>query len=307
MAAAIKSTFSTPQYLNFGNVILNGYISTASGVSTAGTVGAIATLSISAAGTNYVNGTYTAYLGSATGSFGYATVTVAGGLVTGATLTTGGSGFAVGDVISLGGIPRTAAGTTATLTVTAVNTRDITPVLKGWTTNYSSYYTELAPPAPYSNTYPGMDAGGFEYMVHSFKPSTGTIANIGFTPAMGSGYTDGIYTNVATSTGRFGSGATLNIVVAGGQVLSATLNNPGTDYPVGTTLSVAGGAIGPGTGFYVVVTNISVTSLGGNPYWSQRPVNAQTQVNSLFPLAGGGGGWIYPVPDSPVAPPIDVL
>lgn len=407
VAAAVKSTLTTPQYLNYGNVILNGYLTTASGVATAGATGAIASLTISNGGTNYTNGTYTGVmLSGGNGSWAYANITVAGGIVTVCTITTGGSGFVVGQVLTLGAIPRTAAGTNATVTVATVNTRKVSPVLKGWTTNYSSYYTELAPAAPYTNTYPGMDAGGFEYIVHSFKPPTGPIASIGFSGPQGYGYTDGVYTNVPTVSGPFGSGATLNIVVAGGQVQSVTLNNPGTgyrpgstltpvstavgtvtgislvsagggypratvstgnptttitgsgsglvvdwstaggplgpkplafvginsnpgsggiNYAVGDTASVPGGSpnaiisvtsitptgvttpIGPGSGFFVVIGGVSPVSLNGNPYWSQRPVNAQSQVNSLFPLPGGGGGWIYPVADSAVPPPIDTL
>jgi hypothetical protein len=308
VAAYVQSTFTNPQYLDYGNVILNGYVTTANAVSTAGASGGLDTLSITTAGTNYANGTYTnVYLSSITGSFGFATVTVAGGAVTGVAITSAGENFTVGDTIKLSNITRASAGTTAVLTVGAVDTRIVQPVFKGWTTNFSSYYTEIPPvAAPYANTYPGMDAGGFEYVVHSYKPPTGTISSIGFTGPMGSGYTDGIYTGVATTTGAFGSGATLNIVVAGGQVQTAFLNNVGAGYPVGTTLGVAGGAIGPGTGFSVVVTSISTTSLGGEPFWSQRPVNAQAQVNSLFPLPGVGG-WIYPVGDSAVPPPIGTL
>jgi hypothetical protein len=307
VAAYVQSTFTNPQYLDYGNVILNGYVTTANAVSTAGASGGLDTLSITTAGTNYTDGTYTTYLGGATGSFGYATIVVSGGAVTSAVVSSAGQNFAVGQVISLGGIPRTSAGTNAEVTVATVNTRTIYPVLKGWTNNYSSYYTQLPPVAPpYANTYPGMDAGGFEYIVHSFKPPVGPISSIYFTGPMGSGYTNGTYTGVATTTGAFGSGATLDIVVAGGEVQTAVLNNVGTGYPVDTTLGVAGGAIGPGTGFYVVVTSISTTSLGGEPYWSQRPVNAQAQVNSLFPLPGVGG-WIYPVQDNAVPPPIDTL
>ena len=306
VAAAVQSTFSAPQYADYGNVILNGYVTTASAVATAGAEGAINAISISAAGTNYTNGTYNdVLLAGGNGSWGYANITVAGGAVTVATLLTGGSGFVVGQVLQLGAIPRTAAGTAATLTVTSVNTRSIQPVIKGWTTNYSSYYTQIPPvSAPYDATYPGLDAGGFLYMVHSFKPPTGAITALGFGGPLGYGYTDGIYTGVATTTGRFGSGATLDIVVAGGQVQTVTLNNPGTGYQRGSTLTTT--AIGPGTGFFTVITGITAASQGGEPYWSQRPVNAQAQVNSLFPLPGVGG-WIYPVPDSPVPPPIDVL
>lgn len=309
-AGAIQSTFSSTQYSDYGNIILNGYQTTASSVSTAGAIGSINALTLSTGGTNYTNGTYTnVYLGGyPEGSWGTATVVVAGGIVTSATLTSGGQNYTVGQVITLGGVPRTAPGTTATVTVSSVNTNSYRPALKGWTTNYSSYYTQLPPNAiPYAQTYPGCDAGGFEYIVHSFKPPTGSIAAIGFQGPQGYGYTDGLYTNVATTVlGSFGSGATLNIIVAGGSVQSVTVNNPGTDYQQGTGLTVAPGAIGPGSGFSAIITGLSGISQNGNPFWSQRPVNGQAAINSLFPLPGVGG-WIYPAIDSAVPPPIDAL
>lgn len=308
-AAAIQSTFTTNQYNDYGNIILNGYQTTASGVSTAGAIGAVNTLTLSAGGTNYTNGTYTdVYLGGyPEGSWATATVIVAGGIVTTVTVTGGGQNYTVGQVITLGGIPRTAPGTAATVTVATVNTNSYRPVIKGWTTNYSSYYTEIPPnPAPYDNTYPGMDAGGFEYIVHSFKPPTGVISAIGAPNFTGTGYTDGVYTNVSTTTSSFGSGATLNIVVSGGQVVQTLLNNPGTGYPRNAALYPNPATIGAGTGFYAIVLGITNVSANGDPYWSQRPVNGQAAVNSLFPLAGVGG-WIYPAVDSPVPPPIDTL
>ena len=306
VAAAVKSTLSTPQYLDYGNVILNGYTTTASGVATAGATGAIDTLTISSGGTNYTNGTYTGVmLAGSNGNWAYADITVAGGIVTVATLTTGGSGFVVGQVLTLGAIPRTAAGIDATVTVATVNTRSVQPVLKGWTTNYSSYFTRLSSVIGYGGAHPGMNSANFDYIVHSFKPPTGIITAIGFVGPMGYGYTDGVYTNVGASSYSFGAGATLNLLVAGGQVQSVTINNPGDGYARGGALSIPV-AIGPGTGFSVVILGINVTSLGGDPYWSQPPVNAQRQVNSLFPLPGVGG-WIYPKQDIPTAPPIDTL
>lgn len=306
-AAAVKSTFSSTQYLNYGNIILNGYVTTASAVATAGTVGALNALTITTAGTNYTNGTYpNVYLSTSTGTFGYATVTVAGGIVTGVTITAGGRGFAVGQTITLNNILRTTTGTAAVLTVASVNTRNVEPVLKGWTNNYMNYFTNLTSVAPYGN-YPGMDAGGFEFIVHSYKPPTGQIAVLTFSGPQGQGYTDGVYTGVATTTGKFGSGATINLTVAGGTVQVATINNPGTDYPLGTTVGIAGGACGPGSGFYAVVSAISNVDLNGEPYWSQRPLSGYAVVNSQFPLPGGGGGWLYPAPDSPVEPPMATL
>ena len=308
-AAAIQSTFTTNQYNDYGNIILNGYQTTSSAVATAGATGAVNTLTLSAAGTNYTTGTYTGvYLGGyPEGSWATATVVVAAGAVTTVTVTGGGQNYTVGQVITLGAIPRTAPGTAATVTVATVNTNSYRPATKGWTTNYSSYYTQLPPvAAPYANTYPGMDAGGFEYIVHSFKPPTGTIAAIGATEFYGSGYTDGVYTNVSTTSSSFGTGATLDIAVSGGQIVHAVLNNPGSGYPRNAALYPNPATIGAGSGYYAIVLGIANVSNNGDPYWSQRPINGQVAVNSLFPLPGVGG-WIYPVADSPVPPPIDTL
>ena len=54
---------------------------------------------------------------------------------------------------------------TATAPVNLPSITQITPALKGWTTNYQEYYTNLPPNAYGVN--PG-DPTGFSYSVHSF-------------------------------------------------------------------------------------------------------------------------------------------
>ena len=301
MAAYVQSTFNTTQLDTYGNVTLSGYLTTANAVATAGTVGAIDTLTLTTPGSGYTNGTYTqVYLGGyPKGSFGYATVVVAGGVVTTVTLTTGGQNFTVGQVLTFS-IP--GGGSGATVTVATVDTRNVRPAYKGWTNMQYQYFTRL--PVNSYNVFPGTTAN-FEYTVHSFKPPTGAVAAIGLGAPVGYGYTDGIYTNVATTTGAYGSGATLDILVAGGQVQSVVINTAGTGYRQDSTLAVAGGAIGPGTGFFVVITAVSGVSQNGDPYWSQPPILSpgSTGGNGFPPYSGG----IYPVRDNPVPPPIDIL
>jgi len=299
VAAYFKSILTTPQYLDYGNVIINGYITTSSGESAAGTVGAISAVSLTTQGSNYTNGSYTGvYLGGVPkGSWGYANVVVSGNKVTAISITTGGQNYSVGQVLTIS-LP--GGGSGATATVTAVDTRVTRPVTKGWTNLSSNYFTKL-PPNAY-NVYPGA-TNNFEFAVHSYKPPTGAVAAIGLGAPAGYGYTDGIYTNVGTSSGLYGSGATLNILVAGGQVQSVVINNPGSDYRVGSTLTTT--AIGPGTGFFVVITAVSGVSQNGDPYWSQRPVMdpGSTGGNGLPPFSG----FIYPTPDSPTPPPMGTL
>ena len=299
VAAYVQSTLTAPQYTDYGNVIINGYLTTASAVATAGAKGAINAVSLTTPGSGYTNATYTGvYLGGVpAGSWGYATVVVAGNAVSTVTVTSGGQNFTVGQVLSFS-LP--GGGTGATITITSVNTRSTQPVLKGWTNQSPGYFTEL--PVNAYGVYPGAP-NSFEFIVHSFKPPTGAVAAIGLGAPVGYGYTDGIYTNVATTTGAYGSGATLDILVAGGQVQSVVINTAGTGYRQGSTLTTA--AIGPGTGFFVVITAVSGVSQNGDPYWSQRPILSpgSTGGNGFPPYSGG----IYPVRDNPVPPPIDTL
>lgn len=74
----------------------------------------------------------------------------------------------------------------------------------------------------------------------------------------GSGYTGtGTYTGVAL-TGGAGSGATADIVVAGGAVTSVTIVNPGKGFAVGNELTTANSNLGgAGSGFKVAVGTVA--------------------------------------------------
>lgn len=71
----------------------------------------------------------------------------------------------------------------------------------------------------------------------------------------GSGYTNGSYYRVPL-TGGTGSGATADIVVSGGSILSVTLRSGGSFYTVGDVLSASTDYLGAGTGFSVPVDTI---------------------------------------------------
>jgi hypothetical protein len=148
---------------------------------------------------------------------------------------------------------------------------EVRPALKGWTTNYMRYYTEL-PPNAYSVN-PG-DPTMFEYVVHSFTPQTGPISTLSWV-SPGTGYTPGTYYGVPL-TGGSGFGATANIVVEAspdplviGFVKSATLVNPGTGYLQYDSLTAV---LPGGTGFRVLVNAINpIPGTGNAPRWSQPP------------------------------------
>ena len=241
MAKEVLATFTGPQYDDYGNIILNGYSYYYPSVNTAGAKGSLDAVSLTA-GTGYVNGTYTGVFLSSEGggNYGYADITVAGGTPTVVTLTSGGSGFTVGEKIYLGNLPQTApgTGTPAYLTVSFVNESGVTPALKGWTNNYQEYYTQLQPNGYGVN--PG-DPTMFEYDVHSFTPYEGPITGINGFLNNGTGYTPGTYLGVATTTSGIGTGATLDVIVspATGSVTTVSLLSGGYGYPVSSSFTAS--------------------------------------------------------------------
>ena len=187
----------------------------------------------------------------------------------------------------------------------------ITPYLKGWTTNYMQYYTQLGPVPVYGTT--SGDPTMFDYVVHSFTAQQGIVTGLGRLQA-GQGYTPGSYTNVATIGGS-GIGATLNITVAvDGTVAATTLNAAGSGYAAGDGLGVAAADIGPGYGFAVAVATVSNVSPAGQYKWAQVPHRYfQNQVGVTGPNPSINYpnaiqySFIYPVADNLAVPPIDVL
>ena len=92
--------------------------------------------------------------------------------------------------------------------------------------------------------------------------------------AVGSAYTNGTYYNVPL-TGGSGSGATATVVVLGKSISSVTIDNPGSLYAVGDTISIGTttnsglGSSGSGSGFTATIasiTNVSGTSWVGDNY-----------------------------------------
>lgn len=195
---------------------------------------------------------------------------------------------------------------TATAPVDLPSLSTVRPILRGWTTNYMEYYTQL-PPNGYTVN-PG-DPTMFEYTVHSFTAAQGPITAIG-NFQYGSGYPGGTFTNVPTTGGR-GTGATLDVTCDPftGVVTSVALNAPGTGYAVGDGLTLV---LGGGTNFVAFVTSITTVSPAGQPKWAQPPHRYyQNQVASFTPPTANQKAiqysFIYPVSDNLVAPPVDII
>jgi hypothetical protein len=184
------------------------------------------------------------------------------------------------------------------------------PALKGWTTNYQEYYTQLQPNGYGVN--PG-DPTMFEYRVHSFSPLLAPITSLAGFLNGGSGYTPGTYAAVATTTSGVGTGATVDVVVdVNGEVVSISLDAAGSDYAFGDAIYPSL----PGTGASTQVAGIDLEAItaGSDPQWAQAPRRTyQNQVSSItLPQYLNNPeviqySFIHPVADSLVAPPVDVL
>tara|TARA_R110001599_G_scaffold2438_3_gene13211 strand:+ start:1813 stop:3963 length:2151 start_codon:yes stop_codon:yes gene_type:complete len=97
----------------------------------------------------------------------------------------------------------------------------------------------------------------YGFAVASGSGVTGITLNAG-----GEEYTPGSYTNVATTTDGSGSGATLDIVVDGGGVItSATINQAGSGYAVDNTL-VPDSTIGEGADLDITVASVTSGASG---------------------------------------------
>ena len=307
MAAAVESLFTAGELEDYGNIILNGYVTTLSAVTTAGAVGGLNALTITTAGTGYTNGTYTCYVGGARGYFGFATIVVAGGIVTTATVSSSGQNYFAGETVSVTGI---GPGTGLVLTVASVNQNNRRPALKGWTTNYMEYYTR--PQAGYSFE-PG-DPTMFSTSLHSFGVVTGSILTLG-TISGGNGYTPGTYNGV-TLTSAIGSGAIANITVgASGEVTAVALTaTRGTGYQENQTVTAPAASIGgTGSGFSVYVSTITPL-VAGIPAWSRPPF--RFNQNQVLPTNQGPTvnnraaikySFLYPIADNTTEPPIDIV
>jgi hypothetical protein len=167
--------------------------------------------------------------------------------------------------------------------------------------------------SPTYAVYPGAPTM-FEYVVHCFVPANGSITTLAPFNA-GSGYTPGTYLAVPLLSAT-GTGATADIVVgASGTVTSVTVNAAGTGYQQWQTVDVDDSTElgGTGSGFYAYISAITVLA-GGAPKWARPP----RRFNQLQVLPGSSNSsinnpaaiqysFMYPVADSPVAPPIDYV
>jgi len=124
--------------------------------------------------------------------------------------------------------------------------------------------------------------------------ATGGVLEFTLTNA-GSGYTNGTYNNQPL-TGGIGTGATANIVVAGGVVTSVVINGHGTDYTVGNVLSAA---LPAGSNFAITVDSLmNFVSLWQNEIGTDKVQGATAlAIESYFET--NDLGWVSGGPAQP--------
>ena len=112
----------------------------------------------------------------------------------------------------------------------------------------------------------------------------------------GSGYTNGTY-SYESLTGGTGSGANADIVVVNGQVVSVTIDDPGTGYAANDVLSAA--LAGGGTGFELTVDSvIDFTSLWQHEIGTDAIEGTQVlAIESYFETSDLG--WVAGGPSQP--------
>jgi hypothetical protein len=117
--------------------------------------------------------------------------------------------------------------------------------------------------------------------------SNPTISNAG------SSYTNGTYTNVALTGSATGTGATANIVVAGGIVTSVTMFNHGSGYLANDILTQEIAVVtGSVSGTVMTVTAIASGTLYVGQYVTGSGISASSRISAFSSGSGGVGTYI---------------
>ena len=223
-------------------------------------------------GSGYADGNFLiSELTGGTGSGLFADIQVSGGSVTSVTITDGGSGYTALDEFTFALDPAVIPGTGQVLTFTVTdpgtNLADgsftAVAVSGGSGTQLSMDITVsggVVTAATLNNSgvdYVAGDSGLSADLGGVITPGTGEVLTA-TSATVGSGLVDGSFTAVATTTNGGGADATVDVVIAGGQLDSFVINNGGTGYSVGENLIIQ--LAGGGTLPTLSITSVDVDS-----------------------------------------------
>ena len=98
------------------------------------------------------------------------------------------------------------------------------------------------------------------------------------------GYTNGSYTNVASTTNGSGTGATFDVTISGGDITACVVNAGGKGYKRGETITLATTDIGSGSGKSILVNDIEGAGLILRPSAGK---NVMVDATSMFVVPAG--------------------
>jgi hypothetical protein len=123
--------------------------------------------------------------------------------------------------------------------------------------------------------------------------TSGTIASRPTIGNAGSGYTNGTYYNVALTGSATGTGASANVVVAGGVVTSVTMFNYGSGYQANDILTQEIAVVtGDINGTVMTVTAVTSGTLYVGQYVTGAGITAGTRISAFSSGSGGVGTYI---------------
>lgn len=130
--------------------------------------------------------------------------------------------------------------------------------------------------------------------------TTGAIASNPTISNAGSGYTNGTYSNVALVGSATGTGASADIVVAGGVVTTVTMFNKGLGYLANDILTQSIAVVtGSVSGTVMTVTAVTSGVLYVGQYVTGTGITASTRISAFSSGNGGIGTYILDLSSAP--------
>ena len=329
MAAEVASTLTPPQLEDYGNIILNGYLESVPNTinkkawqykeTATAPVNLPSLTQITPALKGWTNNYQEYYTQLQPNTYGvnpgdptmfeydvHSYTQPAGGIST-FRLTAGGSLYTPGTYLAEPLSGGSGVGATANIVVTAAPDVTKGPAI-------SASFLSAGTGYPFGNDFfanrptAALTGTGVVMQINGRSNASVLVSIAGVGQTGGQDYEVGDIVQVYPGTGT----ATVTAVGYGGTVTSITVVNPGTGYKVNDALTAYG--LPDGSNFYASVAEI-VPGTGpyGEPNWAQAPrrlINADVApFNPPNPnqQAIQYSAILYPVSDSPLAPPIDTL
>ena len=199
-----------------------------------------------AGGTGYTTATGVATTSSGSGSGATLNITASGGAIINVSVNNAGSGYAIGETLeivnanatgvkTLGSIASGGTGYTTANNITTQTNGSGT----GLVVNITGVTNGVIDGLAIADDGTGYAASDTITIVNSNATGVNTLGSIS---AAGTGYTEGTFNNVATTSSGSGTGLTLNITVdASGNVTAVAVNTDGSGYANSEVITISGG------------------------------------------------------------------